>query len=670
MADFFISYAREDAGLVERLAAALHEAGYTTWWDSKLASGARYLKETEAELKAAKAVLVVWSKVSVDSHWVADEAAVGRDENRLAAVSFDGSMPPLGFRQFQVTDFSDWNGSSDAPAFLKLIERLPAPTPGQPTQAAGSGPALPGWMHKQEVRIGAALAALAVVLLAGFMLMRPAGRAPAEPISQRIAFFGFVPAGNDPLAEEIAAAATNETFQALLALRLEAASRTETQGVELSRQRARAAELGAAYALGGEVRPANGAVTVQIHLEDVASRTTLWEQTVSGGSEDRLSLPVLAAGAATRVARCMAATRPGFPDQKGELLAQLARACATPYVSYREAPALWRALVQRAPNVAAVQASLANSLIYHANHAELSADELSAVWKEAVDAAGRALKLEPDNGVARTVLAYHSIVEGRPLAEAGKLMDEAVKVSPDDWRRGETYSNQNEVLQAVGRLAESLTGAQAAIDRDPLSPTPYFQLALALGRVGRREESGRVWEQLNARWPDAWWYTWANYSAQDGISDIEVVLAAAPARVSDATKACWRQLAAAFASSNPSVRRAGAETATQCGADGRLYAPTAEALRLRLGGNADEILAWYNANLDPNRPSNFLFGIAELFNKPEKDLRAHPEFVPLMKKHGVYQYWLDTGTHPDTCDLPEEKDFAICAALRADQAGP
>ncbi|MEQ1812673.1 MAG: adenylate/guanylate cyclase domain-containing protein [Terricaulis sp.] len=145
-----------------------------------------------------------------------------------------------------------------------------------------------------------------------------------QPNSQRIAFFGFSAASADPLATEISAAATDETFQALLALRLEAASRADTQGVAPTQQRERAAELGAAYALGGEVRSADGAVSINIHLEDVASRTTLWEQTVSGGAADHVSLPVLAAGAATRVARCMAGARHTLPRQKGDLLAQLA----------------------------------------------------------------------------------------------------------------------------------------------------------------------------------------------------------------------------------------------------------------------------------------------------------------------------------------------------------
>lgn len=124
MADVFISYAREDAAAAERLAQALERSGYTCWWDRNLVSGSRYLTETEAQLKSSKAVVVIWSRASVTSHWVADEAAVGRDENRLAALSFDGSTPPLGFRQFQVTDFADWQGGLEEAPFRNLVAGL------------------------------------------------------------------------------------------------------------------------------------------------------------------------------------------------------------------------------------------------------------------------------------------------------------------------------------------------------------------------------------------------------------------------------------------------------------------------------------------------------------------------------------------------------------------
>jgi hypothetical protein len=50
-------------------------------------------------------------------------------------------------------------------------------------------------------------------------------------------------------------------------------------------------------------------------------------------------------------------------------------------------------------------------------------------------------------------------------------------------------------------------------------------------------------------------------------------------------------------------------------------------------------------------------------------LRADPRFLPLVKITGRYQYWLDTGTQPDVCELPEERNFEVCASLRAAQEG-
>src|SRR6201995_4546371 len=115
MADIFISYAREDVGWVEKLNRALEAEGYRVWWDRNLGTGVRYLKETEAQLRQARATIVVWSKVSIDSHWVADEAALARDLGRMVPISKDAPMPPLGFGQYQATDFSRWNGGAGEP---------------------------------------------------------------------------------------------------------------------------------------------------------------------------------------------------------------------------------------------------------------------------------------------------------------------------------------------------------------------------------------------------------------------------------------------------------------------------------------------------------------------------------------------------------------------------
>jgi adenylate cyclase len=124
VADVFVSYAQEDRSLAGKLATALDTAGYSVWWDRDLTGGARYPVAIEAQLNAAKAVLVVWTKASISSHWVADEAEVGRETGRLVPITPDGSMPPLGFRQFQVIDFRPWGGASAEEPFRQLLAAL------------------------------------------------------------------------------------------------------------------------------------------------------------------------------------------------------------------------------------------------------------------------------------------------------------------------------------------------------------------------------------------------------------------------------------------------------------------------------------------------------------------------------------------------------------------
>src|SRR5690349_21755038 len=110
MAGVFLSYDRDDVDRARPLAAALEKAGHEVWWDLHVRGGAQFSKVIEEALKAADAVVVLWSKQSVESAWVKDEATAGRDNGRLIPISLDGTAPPLGFRQFQTIDFSKWKG--------------------------------------------------------------------------------------------------------------------------------------------------------------------------------------------------------------------------------------------------------------------------------------------------------------------------------------------------------------------------------------------------------------------------------------------------------------------------------------------------------------------------------------------------------------------------------
>jgi tetratricopeptide (TPR) repeat protein len=112
MSDIFISYAREDRGRAEQLARVFEQQGWTVWWDRELFAGHVFSKEIAEALAGAKAVIVLWSQSSVASNWVKDEAQDGATRGALIPVLIDQISLPLGFRQYQAADLSEWDGST------------------------------------------------------------------------------------------------------------------------------------------------------------------------------------------------------------------------------------------------------------------------------------------------------------------------------------------------------------------------------------------------------------------------------------------------------------------------------------------------------------------------------------------------------------------------------
>ncbi len=236
MADIFISYAREDREAVEKLAAQIEATGLSCWWDRQLLAGARYLDRTEAELNAAKGVLVVWTKHSIGSYWVADEAGVGRDSSRLAPISLDGSVPPLGFRQFQVIDFSSWRSGDDQPMRDLLI-------------------ALSGLAPQAEVRL-------------------PAPPRSSEPVLAVLAFDNL---SGDPELAFFSDGISDEILQTVSRglKTIGRASSFQFRGADKAVRKV-AAELGASHVLDGSVRSGGGLVRISAQLVEAASQVTVW----------------------------------------------------------------------------------------------------------------------------------------------------------------------------------------------------------------------------------------------------------------------------------------------------------------------------------------------------------------------------------------------------------
>ena len=124
MARIFLSYAREDVDSAKQLAEAVGRGGHEVWWDRHIQGGSRFTAEIDRALKDADVVVVLWTNASVESAWVQDEAAEGRDNERLVPVSLNGCRPPLGFRQFHTIELGAWKGDGDPLQMDELFQAI------------------------------------------------------------------------------------------------------------------------------------------------------------------------------------------------------------------------------------------------------------------------------------------------------------------------------------------------------------------------------------------------------------------------------------------------------------------------------------------------------------------------------------------------------------------
>lgn len=126
MADIFISYASEDRPRVKPLADALGRQGWSVWWDRTIPAGRTFSEVIDEELRAARSVVVVWTRTSVDKKWVLEEAEDGRERHILIPVLMDKVKPPRGFRRIHAADLIEWDGQESSPDIQKLITDLRA----------------------------------------------------------------------------------------------------------------------------------------------------------------------------------------------------------------------------------------------------------------------------------------------------------------------------------------------------------------------------------------------------------------------------------------------------------------------------------------------------------------------------------------------------------------
>ncbi len=132
MSEIFISYSRANVDEARELCHALREAEWDVWWDEDLMGGEEFDKVIEKQIDEARAVIVVWSKTSVQSGYVKDEAQQAHQLKKLIPVSFEkGVKPPFGLGTIHVQDLSDWDRTQEYPGFKDLLDSIRAVSKGQ-----------------------------------------------------------------------------------------------------------------------------------------------------------------------------------------------------------------------------------------------------------------------------------------------------------------------------------------------------------------------------------------------------------------------------------------------------------------------------------------------------------------------------------------------------------
>ncbi len=124
-----MSYAVEDRATAARVVHALASLGWEVWWDRELSPGKAFDEKIAARLASASAVVVLWSRHSVASEWVREEASDAKRREILIPAFIETVEPPFGFKLRHTVDLTSWDGSPTAPEFATLAAAITALVP-------------------------------------------------------------------------------------------------------------------------------------------------------------------------------------------------------------------------------------------------------------------------------------------------------------------------------------------------------------------------------------------------------------------------------------------------------------------------------------------------------------------------------------------------------------
>jgi TolB-like protein len=467
--DIFLSYNREDQARAKLFAEAFEGQGFKVWWDVGLRTGEAYDEVTETALRTAKAVVVLWSKKSVQSRWVRAEATLADRNKTLVPCMIEPCERPIMFELTQTAELGHWQGASDDrawSAFLGDVRRLI----GRAVPAPEASPALTLAIAPQP------LAAKPSIVIRPFATMAGAGEAD---------YFA------DGMAVEIVSALTR--FPSLFVISsgtsLNLRGDVRSNG-EITR------ELGVRYVLQGSVRKGGNAVRISVELLDGDVQVPIWTQRFDGVLDDIFTLQDEVANAVAaridasilanemRRAKAQPTTNLGAYD----LFLRGTHNMWARYeeIELREAISLLDQAVALDPDFALAMVLCSNACFnLQAFHPIADRETILA---KCLSLAQRAVDTRNDDYRIMGWASYSYLQCGVPMAKVNALIDRALALNPGD---SVTHWLSGWVSVFTPKPLKALAAFENMLRLDPRSPWRFSALAgqgLALFQLDRFEE--------------------------------------------------------------------------------------------------------------------------------------------------------------------------------------